>query len=203
MKSWKVVLLTVLAIVVATIVCGAVLLRRGFSARKQPSALETIVARTVRNWAIPRLAKEDENPWAELATPEVMADARGHWAAHCATCHANDGSGDIEMGQNLYPKPPDMRQPATQNLSDGELYYIIRNGVPLTGMPAWGDASLEQIGDDESWQLVLFIRHLPQLTEDEKKEMERLNPKSLFESEDPPSPGHAPASGSRQDQHRH
>jgi hypothetical protein len=57
-------------------------------------------------------------------------------------CHANNGSGETEIGRNLYPKAPDMRQTKTQSLSDGELYYIIRNGVPMTGMPAWGDPSL-------------------------------------------------------------
>jgi hypothetical protein len=69
-----------------------------------------------------------------------------------------------------------MRLPATQNLTDGELYYIIRNGVRLTGMPAWGEPDLEQ--DSESRQLVLFIRHLSKMTPEEAKEMEKLNPKS-------------------------
>jgi len=75
-----------------------------------------------------------------------------------------------------------MRLPATQNLSDGELYYIIRNGVPLTGMPAWGEPNLVQ--DDDSWQLVLFIRRLPKLTPEEIKDMERYNPVGEMERED-------------------
>ena len=61
-------------------------------------------------------------------------------ADHCATCQANGGSGQTEIGQNLYPKAPDMRLPRTQNLRDGEIYYIINNGVRLTGMPAWGES---------------------------------------------------------------
>ena len=69
-----------------------------------------------------------------------------------------------------------MRLGATQNLTDGELYYIIRNGIRLTGMPAWGEPDLLQ--DDDSWHLVLFIRHLPKITPEELREMERLNPKS-------------------------
>ena len=185
MKGWGIALL---AITVAAIVYGAVLVRRACSTRRQPSALETIVARSIRSMAIPRAAKEMENPWSGIAPSVVLADARAHWADHCAICHANDGSGDTEIGRNLYPKAPDMRLPATQNLTDGELYYVIRNGVPLTGMPAWGDPQLEQ--DDESWQLVLFIRHLPQLTEEEKQQMERLNPKSLGDHAGP-----APGSG--------
>ncbi len=60
-------------------------------------------------------------------------------------------------------------------MSDGELYYTIKNGVRLSGMPALGDP-----GDDDvdSWRLVVFIRHLPQLIPAEETEMQRLNPKS-------------------------
>ena len=71
----------------------------------------------------------------------VWGQGRAHFADHCASCHGNDGRGNTEMGRNLYPKAPDMRQSGTQHLSDGELYWIIENGVRLTGMPAWGDGS--------------------------------------------------------------
>ena len=176
MRPWKVILLVFVAIVVAAVAYGTSVIRRGFSAREEPSTLETVVASAVRKISIPRIDREKENSWKDTATPEIMADARAHWAEHCATCHANDGSGQTEIGQNLYPRAPDMRLAATQNLTDGELYYIIRNGIRLTGMPAWGDPNLQE--DDGSWQLVLFIRHLPQITPEELREMERLNPKS-------------------------
>jgi mono/diheme cytochrome c family protein len=182
MRIPKAVLWVLLAIVVGAIAYGAILIRRGISARRAPSATETAVARAVRHLAIPKIARDEENPWAEVATPEVLKDAREHFADHCAQCHANDGSGNSEMGKNLYPRAPDMRQPATQNLTDGELYYIIRNGVPLTGMPAWGEPDTPQ--DDESWQLVLFIRHLPKLTAEEIKDMEHFNPIGEMERED-------------------
>src|SRR5262249_52999969 len=99
-----------------------------------------------------------------------------HFADHCATCHANDGSGDTEIGRSLYPRAPDMRLPATQDLTDGQLYSVIRNGVRLTGMPAWGNPALKQ--DDETWHLVVFIRHLPQTTPAEIDQMKALNPKT-------------------------
>jgi mono/diheme cytochrome c family protein len=182
MKIPKAVLWVLLAFVVAVIAFGVVFVRRGISARKQPSGMETTVARAVRHMAIPKIDREEENPWATVVTPEVLKDAREHFADHCSQCHANDGSGKTEMGQYLYPRAPDMRLPATQNLTDGELYYIIRNGVPLTGMPAWGEPNLDQ--DDDSWQLVLFIRHLPKLTAEEIKDMERYNPVGEMERED-------------------
>jgi mono/diheme cytochrome c family protein len=181
MKIPKAVLWVLLGVVVVAIAYGALLMRRGISARKEPSAMETTVARALRHMAIPKIDREEENPWATVVTPEILKDAREHFADHCSQCHANDGSGKTEMGQYLYPRAPDMRLPATQNLTDGELYYIIRNGVPLTGMPAWGEPNTDQ--DDDSWQLVLFIRHLPKLTAEEIKDMEHYNPVGEMERE--------------------
>jgi hypothetical protein len=112
------------------------------------------------------------------ATAEMLAQARNHWADH-----ANNGSGETEIGRNLYPKAPDMRLPETQSLSDGELYYIIRNGIRMTGMPAWGKAGDGDF-DHETWMLVSFIRHLPHLTVEEEKAMEEFNPKSAVEREE-------------------
>lgn len=80
------------------------------------------------------------------------------------------------MGEGLFPKPPDLRLPATQDLSDGELFWIIENGVRFTGMPAFANGG-EHGGVQDSWKLVHFIRHLPHLTAAERIEMERYNPK--------------------------
>ena len=80
------------------------------------------------------------------------------------------------MGNGLFPKPPDLRLPATQNLSDGELFWIIENGVRFTGMPGFSNGG-EHGGMQDSWKLVHFIRHLPHLTAAERIEMERYNPK--------------------------
>jgi mono/diheme cytochrome c family protein len=106
----------------------------------------------------------------------VLAEARAHFADHCATCHGNDGKGDDGLGAKMYPKTPDMTLPATQRLSDGELFSIIENGVRLTGMPGFGDGTAESASG--SWTLVHFIRHVPKLTAEEIAEMEKLNPKS-------------------------
>ena len=177
MKLWKALLLVLVATVVAAVAYGAGMIRRGFSALTPPSRLETIMARTMRRMAIPSAASKQRNPLAGSANAATdIAAGRAHWADHCATCHGNDGSGLTQIGQNLYPKAPDMRLAPTQNLSDGELYYIIVNGVRLTGMPAWGEGGP---GDaNENWQLVSFIRHMPQITADELEEMKALNPKT-------------------------
>ena len=151
-----------------------VLNAHGFSANEQPTAFETWVARRARSAALASDARSRANPVPN--TPEVLAAARAHWADHCAICHANDGSGNTAIGKHSYPPAPDMRLPATQKMTDGELFYIIQNGIRLSGMPAWGSASDQDVED--SWKLVHFIRYLPHLTAEEQQEMEKLNPKS-------------------------
>jgi len=157
---------------------GWVTIRRGFSARDNPSVVETYVAKTARRLSVPASERNSKNPFAPSA--EVLSEARAHFADHCAICHGNDGSGKTQIGQNLYPKTPNMRLPDTQKLTDGEIYYIIHNGIRLTGMPAWGTDEK----DEDSWKLALFIRHLPQLTSAEESEMEALNPKSSRERQE-------------------
>jgi mono/diheme cytochrome c family protein len=151
--------------------------RRGLSVHDEPSAVEALVARTVRGWATPSEVRSRTNPVAP--TPTVLRQAREHWADHCATCHANDGSGDTAIGRGLYPRAPDMRAAETQELTDGELFWIIEHGIRLTGMPGWRDGTPE--GERESWGLVHFVRHLPELTAAEVEEMEALNPRSADE----------------------
>jgi mono/diheme cytochrome c family protein len=175
MKFWKVVLLVLVAIVVGGVAYGYSLIRRGFSARETPSAIETLAASTVRRLALPSDYRQLRNPFP--ASPENIRAGMEHFADHCATCHANDGGGDTLFGKGLYPKPPDMRAAETQSKSDGELYYTIENGVRLTGMPAFGEEHSAS-GGAETWHLVLFIRHLPQITSEELTEMNGLNPKT-------------------------
>lgn len=153
---------------------------RGVSARQEPSALEKNIALFMRGWMTPSTYKGLMNPVSD--TDENFAAAREHFADHCASCHSNNGSGETEMGRNFYPKAPDMRLPRTQKLSDGELFYIIENGVMLTGMPGWSTGTPE--GERSSWQLVRFIRRLPKLTPEDLAIMERFNPSSRAQFEE-------------------
>lgn len=149
----------------------------GISARRAPSALEAFAAHRLRALAIPASAATRTNPVPD--GPDVIAEGLAHFADHCASCHGNDGSGQTTLGQGLSPRAPDLRLTATQQLSDGTLFYIIENGVRLTGMPAWSTGTPE--GEAASWRLVRFIRHLPSLSETELQRMESLNPKSAEE----------------------
>ena len=174
----KHVVLFLLLIVAGASLYGWSIIERGFSARDEPSSLEAFVARRVRRLGTPGAARDTRNPVE--ATPEVLAGAMAHYADHCATCHGNDGKGQTLIGRGLFPKPPDMTDAATQQLTDGEMYYIIENGIRLTGMPAFGEEP-GNMENKESWDLVHFIRHLPSITDDEIAAMKKMNPKSPME----------------------
>jgi mono/diheme cytochrome c family protein len=170
-----------LSLALAIGVTGVVFIKMstdGFSTHSQPTAIERAIATRARSMAIPKAARDRKNPIDN--SPDVLAAARSHWADHCAVCHANDGSGQTTIGQHLYPPAPDMREAGTQQRSDGELFYIIENGIRLSGMPGWGGSD----GGEDSWHLVHFIRHLPKLSQTEIQEMEKLNPKTEAERQE-------------------
>lgn len=163
-------------VVLLIVIVGAAvanLLIHGVSARDEPTRIEAVLARSLRHFAVPWRMRAARNPLP--LTAAALREGREHFADHCAQCHGNDGRGQTEMGRSLYPRSPDMTLTDTQNLSDGELFAIIRNGVRLTGMPGWG-------GDDaENWKLVLFVRHLSKMTKEEADAMRVLNPVSRSE----------------------
>lgn len=170
-----------LSLAAAIVATGIVFIKMnadGFSTHSQPTAIERAIATRARTMAIPKAALDRKNPIAN--SPDVLAEARSHWADHCAVCHGNDGSGQVTIGQHLYPPAPDMREAGTQQRSDGELFYIIENGIRLSGMPGWGGSG----GGEDSWKLVHFIRHLPKLSQTEIQEMEKLNPKTEAERQE-------------------
>ena len=138
----------------------------GFSARSQPTLIERVVMRALHRFGVPAAARDAVNPVA--FSDEAWAESRAHFADHCATCHGNDGAATPKWAAGFSSKAPDMRLAATQNKTDGELYWIIENGIRLTGMPAWGKGG----GDDlATWKLVYFVRHLEHLTPEQLKAM--------------------------------
>ncbi|HEY6361124.1 MAG TPA: c-type cytochrome [Vicinamibacterales bacterium] len=165
-----------LVLAVAAVAIGLVLgyaRVTGLTAQGTPGRVETAVARMARSWAIPASYRERASPVAR--TEEAVRAGLAHFADHCASCHGNDGSGNTEMGRNLFPPSPDMRLAATQDLTDGELFYIVEHGIRFTGMPAWSTGTAE--GEEASWQLVHFLRRLPQLTAGEIEQMAAMNPR--------------------------
>ena len=166
MKVLKTFFLALLLTTVILAACGLLLVRRGFRATTTPTAWETLAAHTLRGLSVPALERSAKNPF--VASSDSLQQGRELFVTQCAVCHGIDGSGKTQPGLNLYPRVPDLRTTSTQNLSDGEIHYIIENGVQLTGMPAWGNPHLESSGN--SWKLVLFIRSLRPLSTEEQSQ---------------------------------
>jgi mono/diheme cytochrome c family protein len=173
----RAVIVAVVVVVGLVAIVAAYAALTGLSARARPSRVEAALAGAVRSWAIPSEYRNRTNPLPR--TEAAIRAGLDHFADHCALCHANDGSGNTSMGRNLFPPAPDMRAAGTQELTDGELFYVIEHGVRFTGMPAWGTGAAEE--EELTWQLVHFIRRLPHLTVDEIQRMEERNPRSPAE----------------------
>jgi cytochrome c553 len=125
---WELVILARVVAVTLAIMVGVYFVTAGVSARPGPGGVETFITRTVRNLAVGWHAGHQTNPVPD--TQEALAEGRADFADHCASCHGNDGGGDTEMGRGLYPRAPDMRLPATQNLEDHEFVLHYRELHP-------------------------------------------------------------------------
>ncbi len=159
-------MVALLLVVIMLAVGVSILIHQGFRATNQPSAFETTAARAVRNYSIPTASRNEKIAFD--APPQNLQNGRDLFLAKCQVCHGHDGSGLTPVGQSLYPRVPDLRASSTQNLTDGELHYIIENGVELTGMPAWNNP--HEALDSDSWKLVLYIRSLRPLSQQEQLE---------------------------------
>jgi mono/diheme cytochrome c family protein len=140
-------------------IIGAILgaLQQGCTADKHPSAAETVLANVAKDVVIPLEAGEKKNPLPE--TDDVLAGGRVVFLGSCALCHGPDGRGKTDLGRGMYPPAMDMNSPHVQHWSDAQLFWIIKNGVRLTGMPSWQPT----VSDDDTWKLARFIHNLPRL----------------------------------------
>jgi mono/diheme cytochrome c family protein len=134
---------------------GALLL--SCKAGKQPSQEETSLANAAKDVIIPLEAGKMKNPLPE--TDEVVSQGQEIFLGSCAQCHGADARGDTYVGRNMNPPAMDLSSPHVQHWSDAELFWIIRNGVRLTGMPSWKSS----ISADDTWKLARFIHNLPRL----------------------------------------
>ena len=134
-------------------------------ATRKPGDLERKLAGYVTSNWIRRHAAKQNNPLTP--TPENLKSGQGDFEEHCATCHGLDGSGENRFEADFYPPVAKLTGHA-QDWSDGELYFIIANGIPMSGMPGFG----EHHDSKEIWGMVLWVRHLAQLSPPEKAALE-------------------------------
>jgi mono/diheme cytochrome c family protein len=151
MKTTYAIAITVaVGILVILAICYEFLRSGGLSARKKPSTIEYAIANYALSLSIPTAPKKARNPVSP--TSGSLIDAKKYYSDNCAVCHANDGTGKTNTARGLSPEVPDLHAEHVQKLTDGEMFYIIKNGVRLTGMPGW------DLRDEEVWKLVLLIR---------------------------------------------
>src|ERR1700760_2546974 len=151
----KAALIFVLSLAAIAIVVKSVASSFDLSALPDPCKLETSVADGAKKFLVHREART-----SSLKVPAIdrsdLDNAQNVFGSECATCHGNDGRTPTDLGRGLYPRAPDLGSEEVQRWSDAEMFWIIRNGIRLTGMPAFG----KQLTDQETWSLVQYLRTL-------------------------------------------
>jgi mono/diheme cytochrome c family protein len=129
----------------------------------------------VSDRSIEKHASKKTNPFAK--DPAAAATGLLHYKENCLSCHgAKDIDGE-ELSKGLNPAPPMLDMKDIQNRSDGELFWIISNGIRATGMPAFSPTRKE----DEIWKIVSFVRRLPKLTDEEVAKLKAATEESHHE----------------------
>jgi predicted CXXCH cytochrome family protein len=136
---------------------------RGFRATSTPTQFEAVLARSVRDFAIPAAERGKTNPLANDSA--AVEQGHAYFLAQCAGCHGVDGRGRTPIGANVYPRVADLRSKPTRKLSDGEIHYFIENGIQLSGMPALKDP--HGASAREAWKLVSYVRSIQGLSSNE------------------------------------
>ena len=116
-------------------------------------AMETVRMRSIK------MRASSITPPDDLVTDTTVVRGTEHFAAHCASCHGAPGVPRGETGERLYPQPADLTH-AADRYTPGELFWILKNGIKMSGMPSWADHS-----DDELWSSVAFIEKLPTMSD--------------------------------------
>lgn len=120
-----------------------------------PGRIETTAAREAKQMAIG--GKDLKNP-----TPDNEATVKAgaeHFQHHCSVCHGLDGQNTgVPFAQKTSPPVADLKSTEVQKYTDGQLKWIIENGIRFTGMPAWTGV----LDDGEMWAIVRYLRHLPE-----------------------------------------
>ena len=132
------------------------------AATNSAGPFERKLATFALNHAIQKRASVQSNPFSK---PEDIRAGLVHFKENCLDCHGAPGVEESEFGQGLNPPAPDLTLPVVQRMRDGELYWVVANGIRMTGMPAFSPTHKP----DEIWKMVAFVRHMPEITQEEQQ----------------------------------
>jgi mono/diheme cytochrome c family protein len=130
-----------------------------------PGELERRIAQFALDRSVARRAPRTGNPLKP--DPEVLRGGLAHYKEMCVSCHGAPGVDASEAGDGLNPPAPDLTLGRVQRRTDGELFWLVQNGVRMSGMPAFGQTHKEE----EIWKIVAFVRRLPALSQEEQREL--------------------------------
>src|SRR5689334_22970594 len=121
---------------IVSVICSAVgICMASCTAHQRPSRVEQALANAAKDVVIPIEAQQLKNPTP--TTTDVVQQGRQIYNQTCALCHGSDGHGRTNLGLGMYPPVMDLTSPHVQHWTDAELFWIIQNGVRLTGMPSF------------------------------------------------------------------
>jgi mono/diheme cytochrome c family protein len=150
--------LVVILILAATVIAGLAYLAATFnlSALEEPTEFEVTLATRAKHWLVPRLAARE--PLPPEPTNDALSVMNGfmQYGGSCASCHGQDGTTPSRIGLSMYPRVPGLGSPDVQQYSNRELFWIIKHGIRLTGMPGFGAIH----SDEQIWHLVHYVRSL-------------------------------------------
>jgi mono/diheme cytochrome c family protein len=171
--------------VLAVCALGWGVLRAGWydvSATATPSHLERGFMSYVVDHSVSRRAPKGPNPIQEA--PEVLQRGLAEYREHCLVCHGIPGGRQSGIAAGLNPPPPDLADEDSQESSDGELFQVISKGIRMTGMPAFSKSE----SAETLWKVVAFVRHLPKLTDEERRALNTRRDGGKPETEEPKAP---------------
>lgn len=148
-------------IILTALACGALVVIVGFTqikldALQEPGHIETVLATRAKH-AIVRRSSRQGIPPAPTNLQASIEEGDKLFGTECAECHGLDGHKLTDAGRWMYPRAADLRSSEVQQYSDRELYWIVKNGIRLSGMPAYGKVE----SDDHIWNLVHYVRTFP------------------------------------------
>src|SRR6266536_792319 len=171
-------LLVVAVVVVAIAASGAY----DVAAVRRPGRMETRVFQFALNKSVAKRAPATKNPFA--SSPQVLGEGIAHYKENCVVCHGAPGVEASEAAAGLTPPSPDLTLPRVQARTDGEIFWIVSNGIRMTGMPAFSPTHKP----DEIWKVVAFVRHLEEITPEEQKALKAATEEAEHHHEEESAP---------------
>ena len=151
---------TVILVVVLIVIAA---MSFNLSALPQPGRFETRVADVSKGLLINRASRHGTPPRPVNLKASIAAGGE-HYGLDCSVCHGDDGHGQTPVGEWTYPRASDLTSKRVQSYSDQELFWIIKNGIRFTGMPAYGKVETP----DHIWDLVNYVRTLPSNSQNQR-----------------------------------